>query len=181
MERYQRAAILVGLVEALSEHGSWSGNTHIQKATYFLQKLMGVPLGFNFVLYKYGPYSFDLSEELTALRAESMLKLLPQQAPFGPKVVPGDGAELLKASYGAAIEASRPQLQFLARELGSMRVADLERLATALYVTVEQNGHDSPSARASRVQELKPHIGEQEARDAVEAVDRMRAQALELA
>ena len=47
MNRLERATILVTLIEKLSMEGSWCGETHVQKATYFLQELMGVPLGFN--------------------------------------------------------------------------------------------------------------------------------------
>ena len=69
MERLQRAAVLLSLIEQLKDRGSWCGDTHIQKTTYFLQELLKVPLGFEFILYKHGPYSFDLEDEITALRA----------------------------------------------------------------------------------------------------------------
>ena len=75
MKRLQQAAILVSLIEALEKKDSWCGETNVQKATYFLQELFGVPLGFKFILYKYGPYSFDLSEKLTYLCADSILDL----------------------------------------------------------------------------------------------------------
>ena len=59
MDRLRRAAILTQLVGNLRREGSWCGETHVQKATFFLQELMEVPLGFNFVLNKHGPFSFD--------------------------------------------------------------------------------------------------------------------------
>ena len=68
MDRLQRASVLLALNEQLRAAGSWAGETHMQKATYFLQHLMGVPLAFDFILYKHGPFSFDLRDELTAMR-----------------------------------------------------------------------------------------------------------------
>ena len=65
MERLQKAAILTELADQLRREGSWCGHTHMQKATYFLQDLLEVPTGYEFILYKHGPYSFDLSEEMT--------------------------------------------------------------------------------------------------------------------
>ena len=56
MERLQRASILLRLNEELRKSGSWAGETHMQKATFFLQELLAVPLGFDFVLYKHGPF-----------------------------------------------------------------------------------------------------------------------------
>ena len=74
MERLQKAAILTELAARLRREGSWCGHTHMQKATYFLQDLLGVPTGYEFILYKHGPYSFDLSEELAGLRADYLIE-----------------------------------------------------------------------------------------------------------
>ena len=74
MDRMAKAA-LIELIEKLRQEGSWCGETHVQKAVYFLQNLMGVPLQFDFILYKHGPFSFDLRDELTALRADGILRL----------------------------------------------------------------------------------------------------------
>ncbi|MCL6557372.1 MAG: hypothetical protein K6U74_00970, partial [Firmicutes bacterium] len=62
----KRKALLLSLVKAMESQGSWCGETHIQKCSYFLQAMLGVPLGFEFILYKHGPFSFDLRDELTA-------------------------------------------------------------------------------------------------------------------
>ena len=45
MERLPRSAILLTLVEELHAHGSWCGETHVQKCVYFAQELFKVPLG----------------------------------------------------------------------------------------------------------------------------------------
>lgn len=60
MERLNRAAVLLNLVETLRSKGSWASETHFQKAAYFLQELLRVPLEFEFILYKHGPFSFGL-------------------------------------------------------------------------------------------------------------------------
>src|SRR5262249_25119884 len=73
MERLQRATVLLALIEELRDGGSWGGETHLQKAVYLLQELFQVPLGFDFVLYRHGPYSFDLADEVTALQADQLL------------------------------------------------------------------------------------------------------------
>jgi hypothetical protein len=63
MNRLQRAALLTELADKLREQGSWCGETHLQKATYFLQTLRLVPTGYDFILSKFGPFAFDLAEE----------------------------------------------------------------------------------------------------------------------
>ena len=52
MERLLVAALLLRLIQAQKEEGSRGGETHIQKAVYFLQELMQVPLNFRFILYR---------------------------------------------------------------------------------------------------------------------------------
>src|SRR5712692_9118533 len=91
MRRLQRIVILADLASRLGKYGSWCGETHLQKATYFLQELGKVPLGYSFVLYKHGPFSFDLRDELTAMRADGLLELRPQP-PYGPSLVPTERA-----------------------------------------------------------------------------------------
>jgi hypothetical protein len=57
--------------------------------------------------------------------------------------------------------------------VGNRGVAELERLATALYVTGEDERAPGVK-RAERISELKPHISKDLARNAVETVDAIR-------
>ena len=68
MDRIKNVAILLQLIGSLKKYGSWGGETHVQKATYSLQQLKSVPLNFHFVLYKHGPFSFDLRDPFRQLK-----------------------------------------------------------------------------------------------------------------
>jgi len=171
MKRLQRDAVILSIVENLRSKGSWCGETHIQKTVYFVQELLGVPLEFDFVLYKHGPYSFDLSDELIAMRADYLLKLQPQPYPYGPSFVQGKSSQLIKKRYPKTLEKYNPMVKFVADKLGGKNVAELERLATALYVTREINTDNNIESRAQCIHKLKPHVSLDEARDAVSVVD----------
>ena len=84
MKQMQKNAVILSLINRLKEKGSWCGGTNIQKASYFLQEMLGVELGFDFILYKYGPYSFELTDELTAMRANSFLHLEIRDPRYSP-------------------------------------------------------------------------------------------------
>ena len=88
MDRLRRDVIVIRVIKALREHGSWCGETHVQKAVYLLQEMAGAQTGFDFILYKHGPFSFDLRDELTALRADELLSLERQPWPYGPRIAP---------------------------------------------------------------------------------------------
>lgn len=171
MTKLKRAAMVAELVDRLRKAGSWAGETHIQKACYLLQHLYGVPLEFSFVLYRHGPFSFDLRDELTAMRADRLLNLEPQPIPYGPKMATTACADQIRRRFYQTLGDYDRQLTRVASVLGSRGVAELERLATALYVRLEDR--PSPTPRAKRLVELKPHIGLDDAHTALEEIDRL--------
>lgn len=179
MNSQQRAVVLLDLLDALRQRGSWCGETHLQKATYFLEEMCGAPLGFTFVLYRHGPYSFDLSDELTALRADLLLGL-QTRPPYGPTFVLGENAARMLENFAITRQRYEPHIRFVADQLGSSRVVDLERLATALYVTRESAPGTAIETRAARLNQLKPHIPIDLAARAVLDVDGMIQKAAEL-
>jgi hypothetical protein len=178
MNRLQRDVVSLALLEELKSRGSWSGETHLQEAVYFLQELFRVPLGFEFVLYKHGPYSFDLSDEFTALRADLLVEVKPTSA-YGPSLLPTPRSQALIQRYHRTFQTYEGPIRFVVTWLADKNVAELQKLGTALYVTNAEstNGGDS---RAERIQELKPHVRVEEARAALQTVDQMSAAAREL-
>jgi hypothetical protein len=176
MTESQKDVVLLSFIERLKEHDSWCGETHIQKATYFFQELMGVPLGFEFILYKHGPYSFDLKGELTAQMADSLLAVKPRP-PYGPSILPGENCPALLERFPKTRRKYEAQAQFVATRLASRDVVELERIATALFVTRKELPGGSVDERAARIHELKPHVPLDLAHDAVVEVDRLIAEA----
>ena len=168
MNRMARVAVLLSLVEVLKNNGSWCGETHIQKATYFLQQMLDGDLGHEFILYKHGPYSFDLSEELGRLRADNLLEVVPQHR-YGPQMLPGQAWDDLKQAFPKTLDRYAEKVIFLGQWLGNKRVAELERLATALYVTRELDVEEE--RRAEKIHELKPHVSLAEAQAAIQEID----------
>jgi len=180
MDRIQNAALLLRLIERLREQGSWCGETHVQKATYFLQDLMRVPTPFEFILYKHGPFSFELRDELTALRADGLIDLEPQW-PYGPRIVLTGRSAYIKEISSRTLAKYDDRIAFVADRLGDRGVVDLERLATALYVTKRTHARCSAEERAEELRRLKPHITPESAGSAVAEVDKLVEEAEKLA
>ena len=172
MDRMQRAVVLLTLLDQLKEKGSWCGETHLQKATFFLQELALVPLGLDFVLYKHGPYSFDLNDEITALRAD-MLLTVKSRAPYGPSLYTSEGGRTLYDRYQQTLGRYATAIKFVADRLGPSNVSELEKLGTALYVLKQIPSADQVT-RSKKFQEFKPHVRPEEALLAVQVVDKMR-------
>jgi hypothetical protein len=130
-------ALLTQLAEQLGDRGSWCGETHLQKATYFLQDLLGVPVGVEFILYKHGPYSFDLTEELTWLQAKLLLEKDYRSPGYGPGLRPTETSRDLRSRFPVTLGSYARPIDFVASAFGTKGGAVLEKLATALYVTRE--------------------------------------------
>ena len=137
MTETKRLALVARLNQKLKVHGSWCGETHMQKATYFLQYMLDVRMDFDFVLYMHGPYSFDLRDAISQMRADGILEVRQRPYPYGPSlVVPPEQEVVLERRFSQTLKRYGRSLDFVAAELGGKRVSELERLATALYVSI---------------------------------------------
>jgi uncharacterized protein YwgA len=172
MSRKERYALLAALMKRLHDTGSWCGETHLQKAVFFVQELLQVPFDYNFRLYRHGPYSFDLRDELASMHADDALRLRAQAYPYGPTLEPTERGERLMDAFAGLVERHSRDLDFIAARLGSKDVKSLERIATGFLVSLQMR-ESTQNERAERLHELKPHITMPLALDAVRDVDRL--------
>ena len=171
LDTHRKAAIITKMARLLRAAGSCCGETHLQKAIYVLQTLTDVPLGYEFILYQYGPFSFDLRTEINACEADGFLALEPQPVPYGPKLAATARAEALHARLPKTLGLYEPRMRFVAQSLGALGVTGLERLATALYVTEELGPAARLDRRARLLRQYKPHISLASAFDALREID----------
>jgi hypothetical protein len=174
-------AVLARLARRLYEEGSWSGETHIQKTTYLARELAGVPLDFEFILYKHGPFSFELRDELASMRVDRLLERVAQGPKYGPRLLVTDRGRGLEDRLSRVVERYATSVDWVAQRVGGKGVLELERLATAQWVTGEMGEDASVEDRARRLTELKPHVHSDVAINAIEDVDRLRAEAAMIA
>lgn len=166
MELAERRILVSALVKKMRKKDSWAGETHIQKCVLFLQDMTNVPFGYEFVLYKHGPYSFDLRNELTEMRSRLYLEVEPRTG-YGPSFTLGPRGN---------IAAGRPHdhrdaIDFVCDEISTKGVRSLERISTAFFIQSEpENSGRDDDEIAKLITELKPHISLKEARLAVNEV-----------
>jgi uncharacterized protein YwgA len=162
----QREAVILGLIEDLQCNGSWCGETHIQKAAYFLQELLNVPLEIDFILYKHGPYSFDLKDILNAMQADLILQS-KSTYPYGSCISPGLTSKQIKDTYPRITEEYKNQINFITEKLSNSSVSKLEKLATAYYVIKHKAPNSDLTERANIINQLKPHVSIEDAKIAL--------------
>lgn len=64
------------------------GKTKLQKLLYFAQEVVGVPLGYAFRLHHFGPYSFDLDDDLVRMKLAGNVSIEPDGQGYGYHVRP---------------------------------------------------------------------------------------------
>lgn len=164
-------AFIIALLEKMEQEGSWCGETHIQKTMFALDKLLNVSTGFEFILYRHGPYSFDLHEELLGMTASGALAV-ESKVPYGPSIRPTENGKKLLLRFPHTIKRVQKHLEFVAKNFSTERVSALEKDATALYVTIENGAMDNQE-RAREVTRLKPHISLANSLEAVEKIEEL--------
>lgn len=180
MKQLARYAIMTELVDQLKAHQSWCGETHIQKATFFLQELLCVPMGFDFILYMYGPFSFDLRDELAAMRVYQILELVSQSLPYGPSWNTTATAKKIQENHPVTLGKYCRHVEFVATKLGPKRVGELEKLATALYLTRQHPGENDEQLSV-KMNELKPHVTVEDAKTALQEFHDIQCEAMAIA
>lgn len=170
---FDKQAVILQLVLKLREHDNWCGKTVVQKAAYFVDILSGHRLGFDFVLYKHGPYSFDLADTMGVMNSLEYIKFEVAHPQYGPRIKPLDDArDILLKKYGALAEKLEREIDFVTNKLADCGIAAVERLSTALYFT-RQERVEGTEAKILKIREVKPHISEAEAANAVTQVDKI--------
>jgi uncharacterized protein YwgA len=175
MSDSDRTKVLLCVLQSLKTAGSWCGETHVQKALFLCQNVAHVPSDFKYVLYKHGPYSFELSEHLQQLIADNLV-CVRARPPYGPSLELNDEAKSI-------VEKARSRqnlmkgIDFISRKVGTKNVAELERLATAVYLREKYRDQSSTEAMTKVLTSVKPHVPVQSAREAFTEADAIRSEA----
>ena len=115
------------------------------------------------------------------MRADQLLDREVQLPPYGPRFVVTERGRELEERFARTINRYRSSLDWVAEQLGDRGVMELERLATALWVTREMSEATEVGARAERLHQVKPHVPIHDAAEAVREIDAMLAAASTIA
>lgn len=160
---FRKHAVILAVIDGLKNEGSWTGKTHVQKSLFLAQAARAFEVQFEFVLYKHGPYSFDLEHEMEEMKSYGAMQAEPVSG-FGVILSPGPTASLVK-DRAALPDEIKPNINRISKFIGKRNVIELERLATAAWIRTRE-GMDDPVQAATRLHELKPHIQITEAEEA---------------
>lgn len=169
MEDIKDIAKTLQLIDSLYLAGSWCGETNIQKTIYLAQAITKINFNYNFILYKHGPFSFELRSDLASFRAEGFLSFVTD-VKYGPRLIVTPIGKKIISHFPKTIKEVTDKFDFIIKNFGQKKVTELERLGTACMITLEKPNVEK-SSRAEELIKLKPHISKTDAIAALDEID----------
>lgn len=171
MDDYRKkTALLLCIVDGLAQKDTWGSETRIQKLVYFLQNLLDIPLDFEFILYMYSPYSYDLRDKLTSLRADRLLTLETKRY-SGARFVTTDLGKKYQEAFPIFLESYKKKFELIINSLGTKPILELEQLAIAFHLTRLAEKQEEPNFLddwAEELQKWRPNISVNNGQDFLE-------------
>lgn len=155
----EESVFVLDFLSQMEQVNSWCGETHLQKSIYLFQSLKH-PTNeyFDFVMYKHGPYSFDLHNCLGEMESRLLLRREPTP-PYGARLkLTPSGTRWLARQVRNSSE-DQAAMSKIASRFSVKNVSELESLATAVWVLRTTYAADESRA-AEHFKCLKPYISE---------------------
>jgi uncharacterized protein len=156
-----RLAILCRMVKAAPKQGL--GRTQIMKLFYFLQELKGIPLGYDFRLFNYGPFDSEVLSDLSsACGLDAVVEttvLYPRG--YGYNITLGANADRVSQSLEEDHAEIVGKVEEVVREFGVYGAAELELRSTILFADREMSQAGTSTTEgelADRVRQIKPYF-----------------------
>jgi hypothetical protein len=158
------------------------GRTALMKFAYFLQEARGVPLGYDFTLYSYGPFDSALLNDLDYAQTLGAVTVtaVSRGKNYGYDIQPGEKADEIKAKACEFLARYRDDFDWVIAEFGNLRAVELELASTIVYADREALAAGEKLTLREltrRVLAVKPRFTESEAGATVD--DLLRANLLQ--
>jgi len=148
----------------LAEHADGIGRTALMKYCYFLQVVGGVPLGYHFSLYSYGPFDSEVLSDLDTAEAIGSVEAPVEYYPggYGYKIRSGTRSDRIQQLGQTFLEQYKREFERVVSQFHGWDASALEIASTLVYSdreTARKGDKVTISEVSRRVRELKPRFG----------------------
>jgi uncharacterized protein YwgA len=160
---WNRLGLITDLSERMAQKPGEFGRTSLMKLIYFLQAVKGVPLGYNFTLYSYGPFDSSVLDDVSYATSLEAVKETVISYPngYGYDIKPEEKASQIKAKAQDFLKEHKDSIEWVVEEFSKYSAADLELIGTIIYADQEllrKKMQSDLSDFISRVRKIKPHF-----------------------
>ncbi len=147
---WRRQAAIKLIVDRLED----TGKTKLQKILYFTQEAIGAPLQYRFRMHHYGPFSQDVEDDISFMKAIGYLDVQLDSTGFGYHI--RSASDHLPA-WDDEMLGYKDKMTNVIGKLGVLHVNDLELWATIHFVQQLLNEPTRESV-IENVRRLKPRF-----------------------
>jgi uncharacterized protein YwgA len=170
--------IQLGLIAYLSrEVGSVNklGRKAFQKLVHLSNDLAGVPTGYSFSFYIYGPFSRELSSDLELAESSAIISSVQNKVSGAFEINEGPQAKDAEKWAGDHFATYHMKLSALLEKFGKKSAKSLELYSTVVFIeNSEPEVRGDPGMMVKRVNALKPKYSDTEIRAAIDYVREFR-------
>jgi uncharacterized protein YwgA len=166
-ERWEKYGVIAELADQLDDKSPQFGKTALQKLVYILQEVYGVPCGYDYVLYNYGPYCGELSSDLTYFSLLEGVNV--DWSGKGYEISPSKHTEQFIEKACDFLSRYEDPISKTVQYFGAMSAKDLELRTTIIFVSKQMTNQEEYERRRlviNKVNEIKPHFSIQEIENA---------------
>jgi hypothetical protein len=166
---FSRLALMAEISDQWKSKASVLGRTALMKLCFFLQESRGIPLGYSFSLYSYGPFDSDVLSDLgTAVRL-SVLKegIVHYPSGTGYEYLPGPDIPSVKNLASDFLGHNSTKIKWAVDTFGSKTAGELELLSTTFFVAKYHNPGDIRRL-IDQVESIKPHFSREQIQKGVD-------------
>jgi uncharacterized protein len=171
-ERERWGLRLALLTEMVERSPSKLGRTAVMKLAYLLQTLKGVPLGYNFRLYTYGPFDEDVLNDLGQVVTMRGVKSTVVNYPggYGYEFSLGPKSTQVKEFGESLLSKYIDNLEWALEGFAAKTASELELLSTIVYVDqdfAERERSVPETDLVNQVRQIKPHFSDEKVRQSI--------------
>ena len=167
MEELKRYAYILKFLEKVKNP---VGKTFIQKGLYLIQEGLGEKIGYKFRLHFYGPYSSELSSDLSVLESWKMIRVEYNPSGYGYNVsITEEGRGFLNSleEKGVETDIGEKNISKVLDLIGGKVVREMELLGTTLYFAKVA---DDETEIPDLVKMVKPKFNTREIKAAIKKI-----------
>lgn len=152
-----RTAVLTALVKRAPIP---PGRTALMKFAYLLQAVRGVPLGYRFRLYNYGPYDEQVLADAREAASVGLLKsqLVMYPSGYGYQFSSCDNAEGNLSGHAGLLKDCSADIDWVISNFGNDSASRLELISTLVFALCDKSRKLTREDLIERVHEIKPHF-----------------------
>lgn len=176
MEKTLQLGLIARLSREVGLKNNKLGRKAFQKIVHLSNSIGGIPTGYSFSYYIYGPFSRELSSDLELAEMAGILSSTQDSTTGSYDIKAGELAHVAEKNASGYLAEQERNLNRILNSFGDKSAKSLELYSTLVFVELaEANLKGNTDALVKRINSLKPKYSELEIRSAIDFIEKFKS------